>query len=216
MTGSGPMHRRWLWTALICLTLGGCGSLFGRSTPISYFDLTPTATAAAAVPSLGNQIIAVQTVRLPDYLNQNGIVTRSDTNAIHVSQDSHWAGALSDNITNVIVADLSRLFASGKVVAFPVSAALPVDRVVQMNINQFEQIPSGEVVLDAQWAIFADGGRSFLVADAGAYTTAVSGDGYAGVAAAMSRLLGSLSHDVAGALAATSGVPSKTVAPPRS
>ena len=113
-----------------------------------------------ALPSVGNRIIAVQTVRLPDYLNQNGIVTRTEANAINVARDSQWAGALDDNITNVIVADLSRLLGSTKVVAYPVSAALPVDRVVQVDISQFEQAPDGTVTLAAQWTIFADGGRT--------------------------------------------------------
>jgi uncharacterized lipoprotein YmbA len=193
----------------VCSALVGCGSLFGSSPPISYYTLTPTASAGAALPSLGTRIIAVQTVRLPDYLNQNGIVTRSDANAINVARDSQWAGALNDNITNVIVADLSRLLASTKVVAYPVSAALPVDRVVQLDISQFEQTPGGEVALAAQWTVFADGGRTYLSTDAGTYTTPASETGYAGIAAAMSRLLGSLSRDIAAVLATTRQVPPK-------
>ena len=210
MNDSAPLRRyRPIAAIAVCSMLVGCGSLFSSSPPISYYTLTPTATVDAAQPSLGNRIIAIQTVRLPDYLNQNGIVTRSEANAINVARDSHWAGALNDNITNVIVADLSRLLATTKVVAYPVSAALPVDRVVQVDIAQFEQVPGGGVALNAQWTIFADGGRSYLVTDAGAYTTSASETGYAGIAAAMSRLLGSLSGDIAGALATTSQLPPK-------
>lgn len=185
---------------LACTVLGGCGSLFGASPPINYYALTPTAPADAGRLLLGDRIIAVQTVRLPDYLNQNAIVTRSQANAINVARDSQWAGALSDNVTNVIVANLSRLLGSSKVVAYPVSAALPVDRVVQVDISQFEQAPPGEVTLVAQWTIFADGGRSYLATDAGTYTTTASGADYAAIAAAMSDLLGSLSEDLAAAL----------------
>ena len=190
---------------LACTMLSGCASLFDASPPISYFTLTPTASGdAARLPPLGSRIIAVQTVRLPDYLNQNGIVTRSQANAINVARDSQWAGALTDNITNVIVANLSRLLASSKVVAYPVSAALPVDRVVQVDISQFEQTPGGEVTLAAQWTIFADGGRSYLTTDSGLYSTTAAEAGYAEVAAAMSRLLGSLSGDLATALETSS------------
>ena len=210
-----PRLRRYrlIATLLVCLPVVGCGSLFDASPTISYYTLTPTASPDSALPSLGNRIIAVQTVRLPDYLNQNGIVTRSEANAINVARDSQWAGALNDNITNVIVANLSRLLASTRVVAYPVSAALPVDRVVQ--VSQFEQAPGGEVALAAQWTIFADGGRSYLATDAGTYATVASETGYAGIAGAMSQLLGSLSHDIAGALVTTSQLPLTRASAPK-
>ena len=209
MNNSGLRCYRLIAALLpVCLTLAGCGSLFGSSPPISYYTLTPTASADAALPSLANHIIAVQTVRLPDYLNQNGIVTRSEANLINVARDSQWAGTLNDNITNVIVANLARLLATTRVIAYPVSAALPVDRVVQVDISQFEQAPGGEVALNAQWTIFADGGRTYLATDAGTYATPASESGYTGIAAAMSELLGSLSRDIAVALA-TSQPPAK-------
>ena len=213
MSGPGLTHRP-LTAAIMCLALAGCGSLFGPSAPVSYYSLTPAATGDAALPSMGRGIIAVQTVRLPDYLNQNGIVTRSDANALNIARDSQWAGSLSDNITNVVVTNLSRLLATTRVVAYPVSAALPVDRVVQVDISQFEAIPGGRVVLNGQWTIFADGGRTFLTTDSGAYATSASGTGYAEIAEAMSQVLGSFSHDIAVALVATGqGSPKPTTTP---
>ncbi len=188
---------------LVCTLLSGCGSLFSASSPIHYYTLTSSAIIDPALPPLGNRIVAVQTVRLPEYLNQNGIVTRTEENAIDVAKDSQWAGALDANATQVIVADLAKLLSSTRVVAYPVSAALPVDRVVQVDISRFEQGPDGKVVLVAQWTLFGDGGRTYLTTDSGSYTTAPEGSGYGAIAAAMGRLLGSLSHDIAEALVAT-------------
>jgi Uncharacterized protein conserved in bacteria len=192
-----------LATIVLCAALAGCGSLFGPSAPIQYFTLTPTATADASLPSFGNRIVAVQTARLPEYLNQNGIVTRTETNALSVSRDNQWAGSLDSNVTNVIVTDLARILGSTKVVAFPVSAALPVDRVVHVDVSRFEQEPSGSVTLSAQWTIFGDGGRTYLDTDSGSYTVAGVDRSYAAITAAMSRLLGSLSLDIAQTLTAT-------------
>ena len=189
---------------LACSALAGCSALFSSSPPISYYTLTPKATAAAPLPAVGNQIIAVQTVRLPDYLNQSGIVTRTEANAINVAKDTQWAGALDDNITRVIVSNLSVLLGSTKVVAFPVSAALPVDRVVQVDISQFEEAADGTVTLAAQWTIFADGGRTYAATDAATYTLPTTGRTYGAIAATMSQLLETLSQDIATALASTS------------
>lgn len=195
-----------LATIVLCATLAGCGSLFGPSAPVQYFTLTPTASANSVVPGMANRIVAVQTVRLPEYLNQNGIVTRTQTNAINVARDNQWAGPLDSNATNVIVANLSRLLGSTRVVAFPVSAALPVDRVVHVDISQFEQTPDGTVTLAAQWTIFADAGRTYLATDAGSYSVAAASD-YPAITAAMSQLLGALSRDIAAALTSVAGRP---------
>lgn len=188
---------------LVCATLAGCSSLFGPSTPIQYFTLTPTATTDASVPPFGDRIVAVQTVRLPEYLNQNGIVIRTQTNTINVSRDSQWAGPLDNNVTNIIVVNLSRQLGSTKVVAFPVSAALPVDRVVHVDVTQFEQEPDGSVTLAAQWTIYADAGRTYLATDSGSYTIAGVDSNYPAITAAMSQLVGSLSRDIAATLTAS-------------
>lgn len=198
---------------LFYAALAGCGSLFGPSVPVQYFTLTSTATADASLPPFGDRIVAVQTARLPEYLNQNGIVTRTQTNTINVSRDNQWAGPLDSNVTNVIVTDLARLLGSSKVVAFPVSAALPVDRVVHVDLSQFEQEPNGSVTLAAQWTIFADGGRTYLATDSGSYSLAGVDTTYPAITAAMSGLLGSLSRDIATTLTATL---MRQASPPRS
>ena len=203
MTNRRHLRSGWLAVVLAFWTLAGCGSVFTPSQPISYYTLTPQATAAGSVPGMADRIVAVQTARLPDYLNQNGIVTRGENNVVNVAKDIQWAGALDDNITRVIVSDLAVILGSSKVVAFPVSAALPVDRVVHVDISQFEEASDGTVTLVAQWTLFADAGRTYLTTNAATYTTTTSGTDFAAITAAMSQLLGSLSQDIATALQAS-------------
>ena len=102
----------------------GCASLLGGSPPITYYALTSTSSGDGTRPLDDSRIIAVQTVRLPEYLNQKGIVTRTEANELDVAANSQWAGTLDDNITKVIVADLSKLLGTTRIVAYPVSAAL--------------------------------------------------------------------------------------------
>ena len=201
------LRSGWLAVVMACWTLAGCSSVLSPSAPISYYTLTPQATAAASVPGMSGRIVAVQTVRLPDYLNQNGIVTRTEDNAVNVARNTQWAGALDDNITRVLVSDLAVILGSSKVVAFPVSPALPLDRVVQVDVSRFEQGADGIVTLAAQWAVFADGGRTFAGTDSATYTLPVTGSGYGATAAAMSQLLATRSHDIATTLVTTGPVP---------
>jgi uncharacterized protein len=185
----------------------GCASLLGESPPITYYALTSTSSGDGMSPLADSRIIAVQTVRLPEYLNQKGIVTRTEANELDVAANSQWAGALDDNITKVIVADLSRLLGTTGIVAYPVSAALPVDRVVQIDISRFEAESGGNVRLSAQWIIFGDGGRSYVQIDGGSYSASASDGDYRSIAAAMSRALSDLSRDIATSLAPASGKP---------
>ena len=187
--------------------LTGCASLLGESPPIDFYVLTSTSSGSGASPLDDSRIIAVQTVRLPEYLNQKGIVTRTEANELNVAANSQWAGTLDDNITKVIVADLSKLLGTSRIVAYPVSAALPVDRVVQVDISRFEAESGGNVELSAQWIIFGDGGRSYVQIDGGSYTTSASDGDYRSIAAAMSRALGDLSRDIATSLAPASTKP---------
>ena len=199
------------WRLAIALTVGtlvtGCASLLGESPPITYYTLTPTSFSDGMRAPADNRIIAVQTVRLPEYLNQKGIVTRTEDNELDVAANSQWAGTLDDNITKVIVADLSKVLGTTRIVAYPVSAALPVDRVVQVDISRFEAESGGNVQLSAQWIIFGDGGRSYAQIDGGSYMASASDDDYRSIAAAMSRALGDLSRDIATSLAPASSKP---------
>jgi uncharacterized lipoprotein YmbA len=187
--------------------VAGCASLLGGSPPITYYALTSTSSGSSASPLSDSRIIAVQTVRLPEYLNQKGIVTRTEANELDVAANSQWAGTLDDNITKVIVADLSKLLGTSRIVAYPVSAALPVDRVVQVDISRFEAESDGNVQLSAQWIIFGDGGRSYVQIDGGSYMVSADNGDYRSIAAAMSQALGDLSRDIATSLAPASGKP---------
>jgi uncharacterized protein len=189
------------------ISVTGCASLLGESPPITYYALTSTSSGSSASPLADSRIIAVQTVRLPEYLNQKGIVTRTEANELDVAANSQWAGALDDNITKVIVADLSKLLGTTRIVAYPVSAALPVDRVVQIDLSRFEAESGGNVRLSAQWIIFGDGGRSYVQIDGGSYSSLASDGDYRSIAAAMSRALGDLSRDIATSLAPASSKP---------
>lgn len=209
MTGSARCRRGWRRRSLMILLAGalaGCAPLFGgRLDPITYHALKPTVDGRAAAPVAAGGMIALQTVRLPEYLNQRGIVTRNRLTEVAVADDSQWAGSLANDMTNVVATNLATLLPGRPVTTFPVNPALPIDRVVQVDVTRFDGQPAGDVVLDAQWLVFADGGRRFVGADGRRYTVPTADDGIPAIVDAMSEAVGQLSRDVAETL---SGRPS--------
>lgn len=197
--------------AAVCLSLAGCFFPTGGSAPINYYALSARALPDPDLVSRQARLIGVQTVQLPDYLNQRPIVTRPHDNRIDVAELDQWAGNLGDSITNIIVENLTKLLGTESVVPLPVTAAVPVEDVVGIEIVNFERQPSDTVRLKARWIILGSGGRTFQ----GIHQSVYEADGvpadYASVASAMSDVLAAFSRDIAQTLSLPVAAPAPAV-----
>ncbi len=187
--------------ALACFSVAGCFFPTGGSAPINYYTLSARAGPDTALASGDTRLIGVQTVQLPDYLNQRLIVTRPKDNQIDLAELDQWAGNLSNSITDVLVENLATLFGTQTVVALPVSAAVPVEEVIGVEIVNFERQPSQSVRLRARWIILGSGGRTFRSIHHSVYEASDVSADYASIASAMSDILAVFSRDVAQSLA---------------
>jgi hypothetical protein len=187
------------------LSLAACSLFDKESAPLGFFALTADAPLQASHAAVTSGIIGVQQVRLAPYLRQNAIVTREHPNELKLAANDNWAGALDANITAVLVENLARFLGENRVLAFPLSTAVPVVTEVQTDIDRFERTADGMVFLNARWLIFTDRGRQFVSLHRGSYSVAGVGTGYQAIAAAMSRLLVELSADMAASLSAAPG-----------
>lgn len=198
--------RRFVVAGLLVGITGACGSIFGGSAPVNYYTLTAAAVGDRQPTRRGGGIVAVQPVRLPEYLDQGGIVTRRENNLIKVSPDSRWAGSFAGNVNAALVANLG-LAMGDHVFAYPVDPALPVERSVQVEIAKFEQQPDGRVLLTARWTIFADAGRTYLSSGSATFSSEpIERRDYEQLAASMSRLLAELSLELAADIQVGHGV----------
>lgn len=198
-------------SAALFLSLMTACSLFDKeSAPLQFFALTAEAPLQASPVAVTSGIVGVQQVRLAPYLRQNAIVTREHPNELKLAANDTWASALDANITAVVVENLSRFLGENRVLAFPLSTAVPVVSEVQIDIDRFERTADGLVVLNARWLIFTDGGRRFVSLHRGNYSVVGVGGDYQSIAAAMSRLLVELSADMAATL---SFMPGRSVTP---
>jgi hypothetical protein len=186
---------------LLAVTLlTGCAA----SEPARFYTLAPQApepTMAAPGPAgEGAGAVGLSPVAMPRYLDRPQLVTRTDANTLELSEFDKWAEPLADMIGRTLAEDLARRLPDRRVFLLPVRQAVPIDRVVDVQIVRFDADPAGTVALDAHWQVFAGAGRSLLAARKSAVRETATGPGKSAAVAAMSRALSRLSAEVARAL----------------
>jgi uncharacterized protein len=188
-----------LWLLVLgCGMLSGCAALFGgQSAPINYYLLSPATVASPPRSAGGGPVFAVAPVRVPQYLNQRGLVTKTSENEIAVAPDDQWGGPLADNIAAVLSENISLMIPSDRVVELPVSAAVEVDYEIRVEVVGFERQPDGSVVLTARWTVFGDGGRRLVAMTRSGFGAVDVANDYPSITKAMSSLLAELSREIA-------------------
>ena len=192
---------------LSLLTLTGCPG----NAPTRLYVLTPTTDKPASTSPEG-LAIGVGPITLPRYLDRPQIVTRVAANSLDQANLDQWGGDLNDNITRVVATNLSNLLATDRVSLYPWKDGAPVDFQVTMDISRFEQDKDGNAVLNVFWSIVGKDGTVLLMRRS-SYTQpagepASQSDNarpFDAQAAAMSRDLALLSHDIATAITGLKG-----------
>jgi uncharacterized lipoprotein YmbA len=191
--------------ALLALT--GCPG----NAPTRLYVLTATTDKPASTSPEG-AAIGVGPITLPKYLDRPQIVTRVAANSLDQANLDQWGGDLNDNITRVVATNLSNLLATDRVSLYPWKDGAPVDFQVTMDISRFEQDKDGNAVLNVFWSIVNKDGTVLLMRRS-SYTQpagepASQSDNarpFDAQAAAMSRDLALLSHDIATAITGLKG-----------
>lgn len=189
---------------LLCAMLAACVA----SEPSRFYTLTPqppgqSGAAAGAVTRQAPLNIALSPVQVPRYLDRPQLVTRSDANTLELAEFDKWSEPLSDMIGRVLAEDLSRRLADARVFLLPVRQAVPIERIVDIQVMRLDADAAGLVTLDARWQAFAEGGRKLMAAEETLVREPAEGPGKAAVVAAMSRALSRLAAEIAEALAST-------------
>lgn len=176
------------------LTLAACAT----TVPTRFYTLAPQAQPGS---QRGTQVVALGAVTLPDYLDRPEMVTRMNPTQVQVAEIDRWAEPLEPMVQRVMGQELARLSGAREVVVLPQQRDVRYDRLVEVEVLQFEADAAGKVVLDARWRVFGSGGerqlvsRQSLIEEPGA----VPPD-YAAIAAAMGRALNTLVREVVEAL----------------
>ncbi len=144
-------------------------------------------------------IVALGPVSIPDYLDRPQIVTRSGQNELAVDDFHRWAGSLETDITRVLIENLSALLPPDRyhVVSWiqPAQSYTSIAHRVAVDVIRFDGTYGDSVSMKVQWAVFRKD-REALVMHA-SIIEPVTGNDYRALVEAMSRVMESLSRDIA-------------------
>ena len=199
-----PFRRTFLPLLAVCLaTLVGCAT----TTPSRFYTLTPVKGAdasAGVIPVEEGALIAVGPVRLPEYLDRPQIATRSEGNEVRLHETERWAGSLQEDVSRVLVENLSSLLAGKRVAAVRWSSVMqtmaPFRNRLAVEILRFEGTVGGTVVLKARYALLGPDGKKVVSAGELTVREPAGGADYDALTAAMSRALAVFSKEVAAAV----------------
>ncbi|HVP29224.1 MAG TPA: PqiC family protein [Myxococcota bacterium] len=197
-----PLGRRSaaraLCFGLATLALAGCRSLLGlEAAPTRSFVLSPVSSPAPGVAAAPAKIVGILPVSLPEYLERSSIVTRSSDEELALSSRDLWAEGLGQGLSRVLAENLAQLRTDVTVKQFPWRRTAPFDAYVHVDVRRFDGALGGDVVLDAQWVVYASDGTTVLALRRASFVDRAAETGYQAYAAAMSRAAGRLSEAIA-------------------
>jgi hypothetical protein len=200
------------------IILSGCGtsppSKFYALNAVKAQDVSGQVTTAPHIV-----LVAVGPIQIPEYLDRPQIVTRTAQNDLTFNEFDRWGGSLRDDIERVLIEDLSGLLASNGAAVLSWQRRTTGGYRVPVEVNRFDAVPGGSVLLKATWGIASHDGTKVFLTQAFSINQALSGNDYNTVVAGMSQALGALSQEIATSvksLIATRGVQPPTGTTPDS
>jgi uncharacterized lipoprotein YmbA len=191
--------KRIVWLPVL-MALSGC-----INTPLpDYYVLTPERDAAAQAGELSivrDIALGIGPITIPETVNRPNIVTPLDNNQLDVAEYHRWSEPLIENISRVVITNLSARTDLNKLYAYP-WLGNRVDYQVRIDVLQMTGSPAEQVQLQVRWQILnGDKPAKLITTRIVDYTEEVSADGYSPLVAAYSRVVGRLSDDIADTLA---------------
>ncbi|HKV55397.1 MAG TPA: PqiC family protein [Candidatus Binataceae bacterium] len=187
--------------AALALAIQACTVLAPRPDTSRFFLLTPgeDASAVSSPPASPNRQLAIGVgpVGLPGYLRRPEIVSRTGADQLVLSAQDRWAEPLDSNFESVLAQDLSRKLQTQQIVLFPWYGNPQLDYRVEVEVHRFDSGPDGQAHLTADWTI-KDGHTGATMFASRTVASSPIGGGDAGVPAALSLDLDTLSDQIAG------------------
>ncbi len=180
---------------LILLSINACSSLGGSSDSTHFYSLSALSESSTSTPSLLK--LGIGPVRLQRQLKRPQIVSRINQNELHVDEAHQWAGSLKEDITQVLVDNLSGLLGTEQIEKFPWKSHFRPDYQVRVQVERFDGEPGKEVVLKARWWLRQHHDSYDKLAKKSVIRVAMQRTDYNSYVAALSKALDTLSREIA-------------------
>ena len=137
-------------------------------------------------------------------MHRQQIVTKASAHEVELAEFHKWAEPLQENATNVLQENLSVLLSTDRIVQYPWKRSNLPDYKLSLEVMQFDGTKSQEAVLKVRWTLMGDKGKSVLQRKTSQFSEMLRGSEYEDLVEAMSRMLASLSQEIADAIIASS------------
>ena len=138
---------------LVCICIAAC--VRQQRNPWRLFTLSalPRAeqTETNGSPGRVQLAIGVGPIHLPEYLDQDQIVSRISENRFVVSESDRWAEPLAHNVANVLAENLSMLLQSDEVTVHPWPRPQRPSLQLEIEVLRFETDTTGTAHLAARY-----------------------------------------------------------------
>jgi len=141
--------------------------------------------------------LAIGPIQIPEYLNRPQIVTVPENNVVQLAEFDQWAEPLKNNITRVIIGNLSVLLGTDKIFVFPWKKKRPVKYQVEVKIFRLDGTLGGELYLSALWNIIDNKAETSLLTKRSDIVEPVNGIDYKSFVAAQNKALENLCIEIA-------------------
>ena len=192
-------RRRFLLLGLGLLFVLGCTS----SPPTRFYTLSSPQEGGKGLKEFTSDqglIIGVGPIKFPAYLDRTGIVTRSSSNKITVSDFDVWAGSLEEDFSRALAENLSVFLSTEGVIVYPRLKPGLAKYQITMDVIRFDGPLGGDVSLIARWAILEGKERKLMSGHKSTIVEPSGAQGYEAMVAAYSRALEKLSREIAEAI----------------
>jgi len=184
---------------LLFLLISQAACIGGTTPPSQFYLLEPvpadnTGELAGAITKPTYSLVPI---RIPHYLDRAQIVTASGKNTYQLNELHRWAEGLDDNMTRVLMQNLT-VMVPADVVVSNTRRARGAERRIAVTILEFHVDPEGQAVLSAQWQV-SEGGET-LLSRQNDYRLPASDEDVQAQVQALNQCLNQLSQDIASAL----------------
>jgi uncharacterized lipoprotein YmbA len=180
--------------------LAGCNPLSPQPDPTRFYVLTPLAGPAQSIVDTANSTttIGLGPINLPDYLDQQWMVSRGAGNQLYVSAHDQWGEPLRDSFNQVLKQDLALALNQDQIIDYPWYRRTIVDRQVTVDLIDFAFNSSTNCAeIRANWSVL--NARTGNLEARGQFVAAqsVAPDAAAVRAEALSKLVNDLAQTLA-------------------
>lgn len=181
--------------------LAGCNPLAPQPDPTRYYVLTPAGGPGQSVIANASSTVTIGLgpVNLPDYLDQQWMVSRGQGNRLYVSSHDQWGEPLRDSFKDVLKQDLALDLSEDQIIDYPWYRTTAVDRQITVDLIDFAFNSSANAAeIRANWNVI--NARTGNLESRGQFVasqTAASGASAEERAAALSKLVNQLAQTLA-------------------